>query len=257
MFGNVSFKHKKTVDDIHATTVVSIKFVGDFRDEVSVISSDLRGVVYLSTFATGVLFCSVNKKCLWTKRLGAAYSLAPLISIGSNANQAYLEVMQRLDKTMYKSEKEQKAVVERLRDVGPSIVGFGSLEEIYVAQVSPKALPLISIRRPPYISPGTVPYLDWGHALTPTFRDQSYPVLAIAWGRTIQLAVYCNQKQVINGLEEPQVELDGFYICDGFTIDACFFLSESLIFIVVNKKEVRILYTQNFTPGLFDADYPS
>jgi hypothetical protein len=102
-----------------------------------------------------------------------------------------------------------------------------------------------------------VPYLDWGHALTPTFRDQSYPVLAIAWGRTIQLAVYRNQRQVINGLEEPQVELDGFYICDGFTIDACFFLSESLIFIVVNKKEVRILYTQNFTPGLFDNDYPS
>ena len=119
LFGNVSFKHKKTIDDIHATTVVSIKFVGDFRNEISVISSDLRGVVYLSTFDCGVLFCSVNKKCLWTKRLGAAYSLAPLISIGSNANQAYLEVMQRLDKTMYKSEKEQKAVVEKLRDVIP------------------------------------------------------------------------------------------------------------------------------------------
>jgi hypothetical protein len=133
IFGNVSFKHKKTVDDIHATTVVSIKFVGDFRNELSVISSDLRGVVYMSTFDCGRLFCSVNKKCLWTKRLGAAYSLAPLISIGSNANLAYLEVMERLDRTVYKSQKEQKAVAGRLQDVGPSIVGFGSLEEIYVA----------------------------------------------------------------------------------------------------------------------------
>ena len=123
--------------------------------------------------------------------------------------------------------------------------------------MSPKAIPLLSIGRPPYISPGTVPYLDWGHALTPVWRDQSYPVLAIAWGRTIQLAVYTNQKQVINGLEDPVIELDGFYICDGFTIDSCFFLSESMIFIIVNKKEVRILYTQNFTPGLFDAEYPS
>lgn len=24
---------------------------------------------------------------------------------------------------------------------------------------------------------------------------------------------------------------------------------------IVNKKEVRILYTQNFTPGTFDDDY--
>lgn len=37
--------------------------------------------------------------------------------------------------------------------------------------------------------------------------------------------------------------MDGFYICDGVSIDSCFFLSESLIFIIVNKKEVRILYT--------------
>ncbi len=56
----------------------------------------------------------------------------------------------------------------------------------------PSAIPLISIRRPSYIQAGTVPYLDWGNALTPTFRDQAYPVMAIAWGRTIQLAVYHN-----------------------------------------------------------------
>lgn len=27
------------------------------------------------------------------------------------------------------------------------------------------------------------------------------------------------------------------------------------MFIIVNKKEVRILYTQNFTPGAFEPDY--
>ena len=59
------------------------------------------------------------------------------------------------------------------------------------------------------------------------------------------------------GREIPQLELDGFYICDGFTIDSLFFLSESMLFIIVNKKEVRILYTQNFTPGVFDPDYNS
>lgn len=30
LFGNVSFKHHKTIEDLHKTTVVSIKFVGDF-----------------------------------------------------------------------------------------------------------------------------------------------------------------------------------------------------------------------------------
>ena len=32
-------------------------------------------------------------------------------------------------------------------------------------------------------------------------------------------------------------------------------MSESILFAIVNKKEVRILYTQNFTPGMFDPHY--
>ena len=49
--------------------------------------------------------------------------------------------------------------------------------------------------------------------------------------------------------------MDGFYICEGTSIDQCFFLSESVIFILVNRKEVRIVYTQNFTPGIFSPTY--
>lgn len=44
---------------------------------------------------------------------------------------------------------------------------------------------MLSAKRPSYIPAGTVPYLDWGEALTPTYRDRAYPVIAIAWGRTI------------------------------------------------------------------------
>lgn len=57
------------------------------------------------------------------------------------------------------------------------------------------------------------------------------------------------------GLEDPKIDLDGFYICEGESIDYCCFLSESQIFILVNKREVRILYTQNFTPGVFLPEY--
>ena len=71
------------------------------------------------------------------------------------------------------------------------------------------------------------------------------------------MGVYHNQRQVNQDLEEPKIELDGFYICEGSSIDQCFFLSESLIFILVDKNEVRILYTQNFTPGVFLPSYLS
>jgi len=61
--------------------------------------------------------------------------------------------------------------------------------------------------------------------------------------------IWTNKDQVG---EAPNLEFDGFYVCDGFSIDQCFFLDESLLFVLINKKEVRILYTQNFTAGLFD-----
>ena len=94
-----------------------------------------------------------------------------------------------------------------------------------------------------------MPYLDWGEGLSPIYRDMTYPILAITWGRTIQLAIWTNHRELG---ETPEIKFDGFYICDGFSIDQCFFLDESLLFVLINKKEVRILYTQHFTPGVFD-----
>lgn len=139
------------------------------------------------------------------------------------------------------------------------MIAFGSLQQILIAQTSPIAKELLFIDRPDYIEMGTVPYLDWGYGLSPCFRDKSYPMLALAWGKILQLAVYLNYQQaqdsqVIGPEQYPQLQYDGFYICE-HSIDQCFFLSESIIFVLVNKKEVRILYTQNFTPGLFDETY--
>ena len=129
------------------------------------------------------------------------------------------------------------------------LIAFGALERVILTSVAPNPAELIAIERPDYIDSQTVPYLDWGEGLSPAFRDKTYPILAITWGKTIQLAIWINQHEVG---AQPQFELDGFYICDGFSIDQCFFLDESLLFVLINKKEVRILYTQNFTPGVFD-----
>ena len=54
------------------------------------------------------------------------------------------------------------------------ICAFGTIDEVYVAQIKPVNITLASIRRPAYIPVGTVPYLDWGFALTPSYRDQGY-----------------------------------------------------------------------------------
>ena len=129
------------------------------------------------------------------------------------------------------------------------LIAFGALERVILTQVSQRPCELLAIERPDYIDPQIVPYLDWGDGLSPVYRDKTYPILAIAWGRTVQLAVWTNRDDIG---APPEVKLDGFYICDGFSIDQCFFLDESLLFVLINKKEVRILYTQNFTPGMFD-----
>ena len=98
------------------------------------------------------------------------------------------------------------------------------------------------IERPSYIELGTVPYVDFGFGLTPAYRDKVYNLMAIAWGRTLQLAIMT---------EDGSLFFDGFYICEE-SIDSVFILSESIIFVFLNKKEVRILYTQNFSPGMYD-----
>ena len=64
-------------------------------------------------------------------------------------------------------------------------MAFGALDRIIVAQVKPKAEEVLCIERPVYIELGIVPYLDWGFGLSPSYRDKRYPLLAIAWGRTI------------------------------------------------------------------------
>lgn len=75
---------------------------------------------------------------------------------------------------------------------------------------------LFSIERPDYVDPGIVPYVDWGWGLSPVYRDTSYPILAIAWGRAVQLVVWTNFKDTG---AKPELKFDGFYICDGFSID--------------------------------------
>ena len=60
----MSFKHLKTVSDIHEDHVVQVKLFGEFRKEskeINVVSCDVKGTVYLSKFTENVLGTVCNK----------------------------------------------------------------------------------------------------------------------------------------------------------------------------------------------------
>jgi hypothetical protein len=65
------------------------------------------------------------------------------------------------------------------------LIAFGALERVVLTQVYPTPIEICCIERPDYIESSTVPYLDWGEGLSPVYRDCTYPILAITWGRTI------------------------------------------------------------------------
>lgn len=95
LFGNVSFKHQKTIDDLHTATVIQIKFCGDLQKDIQVISCDVSGTGQVTTFTAGMLSFNVNKQLLMKTRLGAVYTLAPLLDYAKQnligANNPYMK----------------------------------------------------------------------------------------------------------------------------------------------------------------------
>ena len=68
-----------SMDDLHTTTISCIKFVGDLTEQIHVISGDIKGAIQLTEFRDGTFRFKATPYCLMTSRLGATFSLAPLI----------------------------------------------------------------------------------------------------------------------------------------------------------------------------------
>jgi hypothetical protein len=66
------------------------------------------------------------------------------------------------------------------------------------------------------------------------------PLMAVAWDRMIQL-VYVND-------QTNEIQMDGYYCCDE-EINQIYFMGDSILVILVNSKELKILYTTKFQPG--------
>ncbi len=72
-------KHCKTVNDTHRVPIVQVRFCGNLTKEITVISCDVYGVVYISTFEYNFLSYHQRKTCFINKAIGACYTIAPLI----------------------------------------------------------------------------------------------------------------------------------------------------------------------------------
>lgn len=121
-----------------------------------------------------------------------------------------------------------------------SLVAFASLNEVVVCQMRP-IKEIFQIPRPSSLcKEKSLPYVDWGYGLTPSQRDRTVPILAVAWDRLIQL-VYINENT-------QTIEMDGFYYSD-HEITSLFFMGDSILMALVNGREIKVLYTTKFYPG--------
>lgn len=102
--------------------------------------------------------------------------------------------------------------------------------------------PIKIIQRPPICHDKAIPTMSWGYGLTPSNRNKSVPLLAIAWDKCIKLMCVKDETR------ELELEACGFY-CSDLDINQVYFISDSLLSIVVANEEVRILSTDRFKAG--------
>jgi WD40 repeat protein len=64
------------------------------------------------------------------------------------------------------------------------LVAFGASNQVVLCSMRP-IKELISIKPSKYNRKRSIPYIDWGFGLTPTIREQTMPLMAVAWDRMI------------------------------------------------------------------------
>ena len=64
--------------------------------------------------------------------------------------------------------------------------------------------------------------------------------MAYAWDKVVQI-LFVNE-------ETRNLEYDGFYCCDA-EINQIYFMADSVLVLLVNQEEIRVVYTEKFKPG--------
>ena len=122
--------------------------------------------------------------------------------------------------------------------------------------------PILKFDRPHFQHDRATPTFSWGYGVSGASPNNATDLLAISWGKAVILMSLVNimgcdfdERSDITGLEsnaETDIEMRqmkqvGFF-CSESEIKCVRFLSDSLLAIVLNGNEVRVLSTAEFIP---------
>jgi len=212
------------ITDVFHNSIESIKFLS-IDSPLSIVSGDWKGILYKIVITRNFLMYSYKTELVMKKQFTDFCSLAalqPFRGMPYEVSEWHIH----------------------------NIVAFANTEEVNVAVLGADARKLYTISRSEFsknfVEPGSLCYLDWGYGITPLVsREKSRCLLAIAWGKVLQIMILENPDKGTSGIKG-----DGYYISD-YPIDSVYFISDSILMILVNQKEVRILYIPHFLPGSY------
>lgn len=131
-----------------------------------------------------------------------------------------------------------------------NLTAISSTEQVTIYTLGNIMRPIYNINRADFgkecVRPESISYLDWGYGITPNIsREKSMCLLAIGWDKVLQICILENPNKGMSS-----IKFDGYYISD-YPIDTVKFISDSVIMILTNQKEVRVLFIPCFSPGHF------
>ena len=215
------------VNDVHFAQIECVRFLS-LDSPVMFMSVDQKGVLYKVTVSKNIVMYSTKTELIMKKAFRDFWSLAALQPV-------------------------QGMPIEVSEWHTHNIVAFANTQELNVAVLGSHARKIYNTTRNEFskgfVEQDSLCTLAWGYGITPIVsRERSKCLLAIGWGKLLQIMILEDPDQGMSG-----IKFDGYYICD-YPIDAIFFISDSILLILVNKKETRILYIPHFPHGAFNYD---
>ncbi|CAI2383783.1 unnamed protein product [Moneuplotes crassus] len=212
------------INDVHHHEIKQVAFLS-IDSPITIMSGDDKGILYKITISRTFYLYSYKSDLVMKKPFKEFCSLSAL--------QPY--------------KKMPREVADWHTH---NIVAFSNTEELNVAVLGGSPRKLFSSSRNEFaqgfVEHGHLCYTDWGYGITPRVsREKSKCLLAVAWGKVLQIYILENPDKGMSG-----IKADGYYISDS-VIDCVYFVSDSIVMILVNKKEARVLYIPHFLPNSF------
>ena len=211
----------KSINDIHKTKILALKFVSIEKNSFQVISSDEEGQVMFINSSNSML----SKKTVPT-------------SIFKESEPTY-------GITKFKPYEN-----ERL-----TFLAFALTNKVHLYTLEPKLNPIFEIKKPKYAEINDIPDISLGWGVRPIQvisqkktdeKREKEILLAIGWGRVISLYGFLNKGDNYR-IEGPI----GFYI-NNETITRVGFFSVSIIYFFDKNSQIKSLNTAFFNYGKYE-----